>query len=314
MLAAFLTKDGFSLREERQPEIGDNQLLIQTLGCGICGGDQHTYKVRKEAVTDGELFLGHEGTGTVVAIGGDVSGFSEGDLVTSLGGGFADYFVANAEELVKVPDNVDPLLALGEPVACCVHAVDRIRICPGDKVAILGCGFMGLVCLQLAKIAGAGEIVALDPMPYRREMALELGASTACAPSDYKMPDPDIGEFDVVIEAAGNQPVIDDATDMVKQHGKVVLVGYHESFDGMRQINMKRWNFKAIDVLNGHVRRDDEKLSAMRKGMQLLSSGQLQLDKLVALYPLTNIEQAFSDIFEAEKEVFKIVLQPTPSN
>ena len=59
----------------------------------------------------------------------------------------------------------------------------------------------------------------------------------------------------MVIEAAGVQSAVDLCTELVTQHGKIILVGYHQSNDGMRNVNMQQWNFKAIDVINGHVRR-----------------------------------------------------------
>jgi len=308
MKVAYLDKDGFSIRSENMPSVSGHQVLVKTVGCGICGGDQHLYRVKDQEIAEEPLRLGHEGTGTVVSIGSDVRNFAVGDMVTSLSGGFADYFVASEDDLIIVPDGVDPLLALGEPVACCVHACERTSAKPGHRVAVLGCGFMGLICLQLMKIDGASEIIAFDPIEYRREAAMKLGATSAYHPDDYSFADPDIGEFDIVIEAVGNQATIDLSTDIVKQHGKVNLVGYHESGGGMRSIHMKRWNFKAIDVVNGHVRRDDEKHAAMTRGIDLIAEGKLRTDLLVKTYALDDIEQAFQDLTQGNGELFKIVL------
>ena len=86
---------------------------------------------------------------------------------------------------MKVPDGLDPRFVLGEPVACCVHASDRFNVQPGDEVAIVGCGFMGQICMQLARLQGAGKIVAIDPVEYRREMASSLGADEIASPEAY---------------------------------------------------------------------------------------------------------------------------------
>jgi threonine dehydrogenase-like Zn-dependent dehydrogenase len=90
--------------------------------------------------------LGHEASGEVVATGSQVTGIQTGDIVTALAmPAYAEYFVATAADLVQLPPDIDPIYALGEPVACCVHAAGRFGIQPGDKVAVVGCGFMGLI-------------------------------------------------------------------------------------------------------------------------------------------------------------------------
>ena len=93
-----------------------------------------------------------------------------------IGGGFAEYVVATPDQCVVLPDSIDPKWGLGEPVACCVHAMMRSRIRLGDRVAILGCGFMGLVCLQLASLMGASSITAIDLLDWRLAKAKEVGA------------------------------------------------------------------------------------------------------------------------------------------
>lgn len=307
MKTALLTQNGFEVRERSVPSHSANEILVRTIASGICAGDLFAYKTRVEAGFTEEV-MGHEGSGRVVAVGHDAQGFAEGNLVTALGGPFAEYFVARPERLIKLPENVDPVYALGEPVACCVHAGFRFGIQPGDRVALVGCGFMGLLCLQLAMLQGAGYLCALDPLAYRRDMALQLGADRALSPQDWTTEDPWQGEFDVVIEAAGTQSALDLCGDLVKQHGRVILVGYHQSAGGLRTVNMKQWNFKAIDVINGHVRRRTEKLEAMHTGMALLSKGDLVTRPLVTCYDLADVEQAFQDLAGGKEGLFKAVL------
>ncbi|MEM7500421.1 MAG: zinc-binding dehydrogenase [Pseudomonadota bacterium] len=311
MRVAILTRDGFSLRDAEVPAPSASEVLVRTVGCGVCGGDLHVFNIR-ERLDEGESLLGHEASGVVEAIGSDVTELSVGDRVTAIGGAYADYFVATPDTVIKLPDGVDLTFALGEPIACCVHASDRFGIQEGDRVAVVGCGFMGLMCLQLARLRKAGSVTAIDPLPYRREKALELGADTAVHPDDAAPHDPDVGSFEVVIEAAGVAPALDLCTDLVTQHGKITLVGYHESNDGLRQVNMQRWNFKAIDVANGHVRRHDEKMDAMRRGVELLAAGKLATEPLVSLYALENVGQAFADFGANRDGLFKAVLIPSP--
>ncbi len=310
MRTAVLTKDGFEIREMETPTIADDEVLVRTLACGICSGDVFVYRNRAElAATHSRL--GHEATGRIVAVGRHATGFQPGDVVTSLSlPAYADFFVARPDQLVTLPSGIDPINALGEAVACCVHAANRFGTRPDDKVAVIGCGFMGLICLQLAKHQGAGLICAVDPVAERRQMAKHMGAQISYDPlvDDATTILSAHGEFDVVIEATGVQSAVDLCTDLVAQHGRIVLVGYHQSNGGLRTVNMEQWNFKAIDVVNGHVRRQDEKLEAMRLGMDLMRQGHIVTAPLVTVFDLDQVEQAFQALTNGTPGLYKAVL------
>ena len=313
MRFAELTQHGFIIREKPTPKCGPDDVLVQTVGCGICSGEVFIYSQR--ATMQAPWIPGHEGSGVVVDVGSHVEGFSIGDKITALVGLYAEYFLAKPQYLVKLPDNVDPEWALGEPVACAVHACNRLRISKADRVAIVGCGFMGLVCLQLVKQRGAGTISAIDPIIWRLDMASDLGADAIYTPDEAPMNDDPFapGNFDVVIEAAGTQSAIDLCPYLVDLHGQINLVGYHQSNDGLRKLNMRQWNFKGIDVINGHVRHDGEKLEAMRQGIDLMRQRQLQMQPLVKYYEISDTESAFSDIINQREGLFKVVLVPDSS-
>ena len=112
----------------------------------------------------------------------------------------------------------------------------------------------------------------------------------------------------MVIEATGVQGGIDLVGDLVKQHGRVVLLGYHQTQDGLRSVNMKQWNFKSIDLVMGHVRRNEEKLDAMRAGLDLVATGRLDITPLVTAYPLHQVQRAFDDLVQRKEGLFKAVL------
>jgi threonine dehydrogenase-like Zn-dependent dehydrogenase len=314
MRAAILTETGFQIRELAKPTVGPGEILIKTTACGICSGDVFVYKNRQELAAKYSR-LGHEGSGAIAALGADVddhpAGFRVGDLVTTLSGpAYADYFLARPEQLVKLPAGVDPVYVLGEAIACCVHAAGRFGVQAGDRVAIVGCGFMGLVCLQLARHQGAGFIAAIDPLADRRPMSQRFGADVTWDPAEATAANmmAQGGEFDVVIEAAGTQSAVDLCTELVKQHGRIILVGYHQSHNGQRTVNMQQWNFKAIDVVNGHVRRQDEKLEAMGQGVELIRQGHLDTRPLVSTYHLSDTELAFQALAAVTPGLFKGVL------
>jgi threonine dehydrogenase-like Zn-dependent dehydrogenase len=309
MKACFLSPSGFSVKEIDKPVCGDNDVLVKTSACGVCEGDVFQYKTRANKPPQGEI-IGHEGSGVVAETGKNVKGFKTGDKVTALYGTYSEYFLIKPELLLRLPENVSALDALGEPVACFMHAANRFGVKKGGKVALIGCGYMGLGCLQMVKIQGAKEIIVLEPIEWRRKAAIDAGATKTYDPSGKSAAQilAELGECDVVIEATGVAPVIDICTKLVRQHGKIILVGYHQSEGGMRTVDMKTWNFKAIDVINGHVRREDEKREAMKKGMQLLSEGRLDFKKAVAFYKFEDIEKAFADLLNRKEGLFKAVL------
>ncbi len=306
MKAAILTIDGFELRDVPIPAIGDDELLIKTHSCGVCSGDLFVYQNRADFV-DSYNRLGHEASGEVVAVGKNVQHIVEGDIVTALAlPAYQAYFAASANRVIKLPDTIDPTFALGEAVACCVHAANRFGTRKGDRVVIIGCGFMGLVCQQLTAYQGAGYIAAIDVIDERLAMARQLGANVTYRATDdltHEAP------FDVVIEAAGVQSAVDLGTQLVAEHGRLVLVGYHQSNNGMRSVNMQQWNYKAIDVINGHVRREDEKMEAMRQGMELMAAGHIRTEPFSTVYPFADIEQAFRDLDRRKAGLFKAVMR-----
>lgn len=309
MRAALLTADGFAVRDVPRPRPGPGEILVRSLAQGVCGGDPYEYRTRAELGAKPQL-LGHEGTGVVAELGPGVQSHDVGEIVTTMAGGFADYYLSPAAHALTVPEGLEPMLALGEPLACCVHASWRFGIRPGDRLALLGGGFMGLVCLWLAMRQGAGNSLVIEPDESRHEMALRFGASevtNALSPANLAgLKD----AFDVVIEAAGVQPALDVASQLVRQHGRLVLVGYHQSNGGQRQVDLKLWNYKAIDVINAHVRRNDEKLRAMAESIALLHTNELDIGPLASPYPLEEIETAFTDLLAHKPGLFKAVLVP----
>lgn len=304
MKAAVLTPKGFELREEAVPKCGPEQVLVRTSGCGVCEGDVFQYVTRMAGQGDAKDFIrmGHEGSGVVAEVGSQVKEFKVGDNVTSLYGDYAEYFLAERWHLAKLPGGLDVKMALGEPLACCMSAARRFGVRLGDRVAIIGCGYMGLSCLQLVKLQGAAEVVVFDLLDWRLETAMKMGADKAVNSGGAL---PELGEFDVAIEATGVGPAIDLGTKLLRHHGTLNLVGYHQSNGGMRQIDMKTWNFKALTVVNGHVRDETEKLSAMKAAVSLVAHGKLDSAALVTNYAFADINQAFLDLKARKVGLYK---------
>ena len=309
MKSAILTLDGFQIREEKIPEFNANQILVKSAGCGICEGDLFRYLTRNENLGPDNtgIMLGHEGSGVVAAVGSNVAGFKTGDKVTARGGAYAEYFVATADTLALVPPGIEVEMALGEPIACCMSGARRFGVNMGDRVAIIGAGYMGLNCMQLVKLQGAAGVVVLDLLDWRLETAKKLGADMVVNSQNRAVAElaAELGEFDVVLEATGVQAAIDLGTALLRHHGTLNLVGYHQSNGGMRQIDMKTWNFKALTVVNSHVRDEVEKLDAMKASLRLMSSGRINTDILITNYRFDDINQAFLDLKARKPGLYK---------
>jgi 2-desacetyl-2-hydroxyethyl bacteriochlorophyllide A dehydrogenase len=306
MKIAAITSGGFVIQQQDLGPLKEGEVLVQSISCGICEGDVYRYRQIIGSKSDSVLYLGHEGSGTVTEIGPDVTDWKIGDLVTtSLGGAYGEYFIIPQERLVRIPEGISANWAVGEAVACCAYSVQNARIRPGDKVAVVGSGFMGMLCAAFSKkMYSAGEVTVIEPIPWRLEMAKKYGADNLSRtgedlPSDY---------YDVVIEAAGASSALDLSTRIVREHGRLTIVGYHQSHGGMRNIHMQAWNLKALEITSGHCRKPLWKKNALIQAFPLIACGEVDLQSLVTPYSFEDIQVAFEDILARKQGLMKAVV------
>lgn len=301
--------------EEPVPEPGVGEVLIRINTCGVCASEFHPWQ-------DGTLTyaerLGHEPVGVVEAVGPGVNRVAPGDRVAGLFEmAFSEYCVASEDIIIRVPDSVPDESALGEPLACLVNAQRRTPIQLGDRVALIGLGYMGLGLLQLMRLRGPSRIVAIDIREEARERARELGADEVYHPSDI----PDdyfLTRFqdwnsprglDVVVEASGTQPGLTLAGKLVRAHGVLSILGFHQG--GGRDVDVEMWNWKAIDVVNAHVRRREDLLESMRIGLALEEKGLIDIGGLVThRFGLDEVDQAYTALRDKPPGFVKAVVKP----
>ena len=253
--------------------VGAGEVRIDVDSCGICGSDLHEYTAGPIFVPEGEshpvsgevapIRMGHEYSGTIGAVGEDVTGLAVGDAVAvnpilycgtcrqcregnyhicdSIGfiglsggnGGFAESAVVKAEHAVPLGDDV-PLEygALVEPLSVALHAVRRSGLQAGDTVAVFGSGPIGLAVIQCARVAGAGTIFVSEPREARRERAADCGAAELIDPSttdpvEYIHSQTD-GGADVTFEVAGVEPSFNAAVESTAPGGRTTIVSIWE--------------------------------------------------------------------------------------
>ncbi len=297
------------------PEPGAGEVLVKVTASGVCASELHSWAAGRPGYPHR---FGHEPVGIVAAIGPGVTRFQEGDRATGLfGGAFTELCVAKEASLLSVPVGVADENAFGEPLACLVNAQRRTPVDLADRVALIGLGYMGLGMLQLLRLRGPREIVAIDVREEAREAALSLGANAAFHPdelpeafrltqfSDWQSE----RGFDVVVEGSGTQAGLTLAGEMVRAHGVLSILGFHQG--GPRQVEVGMWNWKAIDVVNAHVRRHDVLIESMRIGLELEAAGLIDLGALVThRYSLDEVDRAFGDLERKPAGFVKAVIVP----
>lgn len=290
------------LAEVERPAPGRGQILVRLEGCGVCGSNLVPWQGRewfRYPFAPGAP--GHEGWGRVAELGPEASGFAPGDRVALLSGAaFAEYDVAAADRLVRIPEAVSGPFP-GEALGCAMNVFRRSAVRAGDAVAVVGAGFIGLVALRLAALAGA-RVVALSRRETSLRRARDMGAAEAvpflergAAVAGARRV---AGErlFDVVIEAVGNQEALDLASELVREGGRLVVAGYHQ--DGRRTVDMALWNWRGIDVVNAHERDPRVQREGVVAAAGAVAEGRLDPAPLYASYPLARLGAAFQAMEE----------------
>lgn len=315
------------------PKISDNEVLIRVKAASMCGTDLHFYKGELETKTP--RVLGHDFSGIVAKVGSDVREFNEGDRVISeiirycgkcyrcskgdhhlcvnakyigfeVDGSFAEYTAAPAKNVFKIPDNVSfDEAAMTEPLALALHVMDFVRPKTGEAMAIFGQGPVGLVQTQVAKLSGM-VVIAVETRPVRLKLSEELGADHTINPkqADTRKAILKITRglgVDCSVEAAGLQETIDQAFEVTRSGGKLVLVGAGRNLRGppLRHSEVTIWA-----PSNGGV-------GKYPVALQLVSEGKVDLRKLVTnRIPLNLLPGIMENLSANRLEEIKLIVEP----
>lgn len=333
------------------PAPSENQLKIKVDWCGICGTDLEEYVYgplyipvdKPDALTGRQapMVIGHEFVGTVVEVGPKVTGFRVGERVAPdtllfcgecwyckqhlvhqcrklaiLGlmtdGGCAEYVNVPTYMCFKLPSNVPSEVgALAEPAAVAVRAVRTAGVGLGDSVAIVGGGTIGLLCLQVALVAGASAVDVVELEDSRRKVARELGARLTVDPAATD-PVEAITEItrgrgaDIVIEAGGNEKTMSLAPQLARPQGGVVVIGLHNEPVG---INLFPVVCKEIVIRGSFSHIYDVDFS---EAVALLGAGRIQAAPLITSRVGIDdlIDEGLEELLRNKSKHLKILISP----
>ncbi len=314
------------LGEEADPIAGPGESLVRVDAVGICGSDLHWFlegAIGENWLTQ-PVVPGHEMGGTIVSgpraglrvaiepaipcgrcrhcLAGWVNlcpmcGFAGQG---SVDGGFRQLMAWPDELLSVVPDVIaDEQVPLIEPLLIALHADSLRPVRRGDHVAVVGCGPIGLLQVQVARLGEPARILAVEPLAHRRAAALQAGATEAMAAVT-----PGEGEpaFDVVYDASGSPGAVAAAVDLARPGGTVVLAGIPDDDATTFQASVARRKGLTLMLVRRSV-------PANERAYRLIEAGRVRLDGLVShRFPLSGATEAFETA--AIREGLKVVVQP----
>jgi L-iditol 2-dehydrogenase len=320
----------FELVELPVPEIADDEVLIRVRACGICGSDVHGMDGSTGRRIP-PIVMGHEAAGDIVAVGKRADPWSIGQRVTFdstiycghceycrrgqinlcdnrqvLGvscaeyrrqGAFAEYVAVPARVLCALPEGLPyERAAMVEPVSVAVHGSHRAGVKPGDRVAVVGAGMIGLLVVQVLKAKGAAEVIAVDIDPKKLEMATALGADRT-SDSTAGM------ELDAAIEAVGITQTVEMAIRSVRKGGSVSLVG---NLSPQVEVPLQVVVTRELSVYGSCASQGD-----YPESLDLIASGAVQVAPMIsAQITLEEAPEYFERLYRHEPGLMKVMVCP----
>lgn len=325
-------KKPLKIEDVPTPEANLGEVVVKITACGVCHTDAGYLFHGVPTFKKPPLILGHEPSGVIERVGDGVDRFKEGDRVlipavltcgqcyycrtgrenicqnmTMLGnhinGAFAEYIGIPAKDVIPLPASI-PLqeaCIISDAISTPFHAVkNRAQVRAGDYVVVIGCGGVGMNVVQVAAAFG-GQVIAVDVVDWKLEMAKKLGAVEVINSKDTEPRDVvksirklTGGGADIAMEVIGNPKTQQIAYDSVKWGGRVVIVGFAPK---STELNLGRMMFREIEMLGSLGCRPVDYLYLIR----LVESGKIQVKPIIThRFPLDEINEAFETLHKGE--------------
>lgn len=332
------------LGDAPDPQIGPDEVLVATNYAGICGTDLHIYRGEFHGRVEYPAILGHEFGGIIQEIGKDVNGLKVGDRVVvdpiipcrscpachsghlnacqtlkllgiDLDGGFGQYVAVPANRVYRLSDSIPMTYApMVEMYALGHHISQRGQVQPGETVAILGSGKLGLSVLDvLCHSASTALTIVTDIQPFRLEMARKLGADYAINitqedPVERVMEITQGVGVDCVIEAVGHYHIVEgqeaplaQAVHMIRTGGRIVTAGLGEQLSAV--------HFKTLVIKEAKVIASRVTLGEFPRATRLMARGLLHPELLVTdQMAMRDVATAFEKVDREDPSTIKVVL------
>jgi len=332
----------FAVEDLAVPTAKPGEVLVRVRACGICGSDVHGMDGSTGRRIP-PLVMGHEAAGEIAAVGQGVTAWKAGDRVTfdstvycgecwfcrrgdvnlcdnrqvlgvSCGdyrrqGAFAEYVAVPERILYRLPDKLTfEQAAMVEAVSVAVHAAARTPNLKGATAVVVGAGMIGLLVVQVLRVKGCRQIIAIDLEEDRLQLALRRGATSAYRANEADLPAKikaltEGRGADAAFEVVGLSPTLKTAMDCVRKGGSITLVG----------------NLKAqVDLpLQAAVTRQLTLIGTCASAgeypecLDLIASGQVNVTEFIsATPPLTEGAEWFARLYAGEKGLMKVLLKP----
>ena len=332
----------FTLRETPLPELKPGWVLIKVEACGICGSDVHGMD-GSTGRRQPPVIMGHEASGIIHQVSAEVHGWKVGDRVTfdstiSCGecyyckrgdinlcdnrrvlgvscneyrqnGAFAEYVAVPAHILYAIPENISfEQAAMIEAVSVAVHAVAISQVKSDDAAVVIGCGMIGLLCIQALKAAGCKKVIAIDLIAAKLEVAVELGADLVLQSNDPALTSKILSETenrgaDLVLEVVGIESTVNQAVDCTRKGGTVTLVG---NLSSEVKFPLQKVVTRQLKVQGSCASAGEYPLC-----LELISAGKIKVDLLISkVAPLEEGNEWFHRLYNKEEGLMKVILKP----
>lgn len=331
-----------SIKELPMPVCGDDDVIIKVMSASICKGADRRHHTTGHALGRYPITTGHEFAGYVHQTGKNVKRCKEGDRVTadnavpcgncyycrinkptqcnnfgSIGhnipGGFAQYLKVSESAIHIIPDNLSFNEAcLAEPVACCIHAIDRLDVKYGEDVLVFGAGPNGIILSQMIKHSNAERLVTLASTQSKLDLLEEYGIKTQIIDrNDYSKHGEAIKEMfpygvNAAVDATGNASILANAIEFLKKCGRLLQYSSPPD-DSVMQISPAYFYRNELQYYTSYCQTYN-----FGRALACMASGKVKVDKLVtAEYSLDDFFVAIEDV--TKRNVLKLIIHPNES-
>ena len=332
----------FEFTDAEIPKITDDEVLINVKACGICGSDVHGMDGSTGRRIP-PIIMGHEASGVITETGKNVTDWKKGERVTfdstiycckckfcmmgkinlcnnrrvagvsckeyRQNGAFAEYIALPEHILYRLPDKITfEQAAMAEALSIAFHAAGRIKININDAAVVVGTGMIGLLLIQTLRLAGVGNLIAVDIDDNKLKTALKMGANAALnsEKSNVKEEIFNITKglgADLAFEAVGITPAIKAAISILKKGGNLVLVG-----NTSPTIDLPLQTIVTNEItLSGSCASSGEYPACL----EMIANGKIDVDSFISkIAPLSEGEIWFKKLYNKEPGLMKVILKP----